>query len=103
MPNDEIVKSHINRITKLRNKYLAKLDLWETNYQCSGTGKINTKYEYEDIISACNLALENLNDECGKCKRTSQSIGALRSHYNALSRDRDTVEISKIIDDLYSL
>lgn len=103
MMNDDINEIRIGRITKLRNKYTEKLNNWENNYQVCGTGSVYTKYAYEDIILACNLALENLRDECFRCKQTARTVGMLREKYKALSENQSAIDVSKVLDDLYSI
>lgn len=100
MPNDDY---RLKKITKLRNKYIAKRDNWDSQYQSSGIGRMSTKYEYEDIIIVCNLAIENLKDECGRCKRTASCVSMLRKKYKELEQKQDTVNVSDVINDLYSI
>lgn len=103
MITDELNDISISRLTKLRNKYTDKLNNWENNYQVCGTGSIYTKYAYEDIILACNLALENLRDECIRCRLTARTVGMLREKYKAIAENQSTVDVSKVLDDLYSI
>lgn len=88
------------RIIKLRNKYQAKLDKWTDEYNQTGIGRERTRYEYEDIILACRLALEALSEVCLKCSRTIRYAHELKFKYRQLEEQGLPVTADMISRDL---
>ena len=94
----------VESIKKRRDKYLAKYDEHELNYQITGSASTyRTMCEYEERIDICNLAIEKLNRTCTLCEIHTANAESLAEKYQNYKDQNIELSIDEVIRDFSGL
>ena len=94
----------VESIKKRRDKYLAKYEEHELNYQITGSASTyRTMYEYEERINICNLAIEKLTGTCTLCNIHTANAESLAKKYQNYKDQNIELSVDEVIRDFSGL
>ncbi len=94
----------VESLKKRRQKYLAKLEEHELNYQYTGSASTQkTIYEYRDLVEICNLAIEQLSNVCVRCNIHIANAEALMKKYQNYKDQKIELSADEVIQDIGGL
>ncbi len=83
-----------------------RYDEAERNYQDTGSAStMRTMHRHEDMIMICELAIQALDNVCGKCESRKRTAGCAVSKYKVakMSGNNDALNFDNIIADFIDL
>lgn len=94
----------VESIKKRRDKYLAKRDEHELNYQETGSASTyRTMCEYDERIDICNLAIDKLSNICKRCDIHISNCEALVKKYQSYKDQNLKISVDEVIADISGL
>lgn len=102
----EIKERKRNLILKKLKEAQQRYDEAERNYQDTGSAStMRTMHRHEDMIMICELALQALDNVCGKCENRRRNAGYTVNKYKEAkeSGNNDALNFDSIIADFVDL
>lgn len=94
------------RLDELQEQFQKKADAAYDNYQEIGSGSyLNTHRKYEELVEIVRLAKEQIEGDCGACKRHHRNVSDLIKRYEVYQKQRlkDLENFKQFISDLHSI
>lgn len=90
------------KLDEVRRRY----DEAERNYQVTGSAStMRTMYRNEDMMMICELALQALDNVCGRCEMHRRNAANIANKYKKAkeAKDKDFLNFDTIISDIMDL